>query len=477
MDIEEISSYKIFSSENVVSKQDSSLVLVVKTLAMDKELNSFVKRILDMRNHTVVYVLSQDHSFDDSSVLWEMKNNSTARIVHCDELLCDSLVYSLLEYESQDYVSILLWNLLMSMNDNEKSVVFSQLLSDLSLPQASSSFVTITRGIQNRSYFALYTMVRFRSVVSHPCFVTSYRVFNPIVRLSRFMNKKDSLNCTIRKSSEYNNHSAVLLTIYKRDYLSQILPLICSQTLPPSVILIIQNEVHLTLKQFEIPKECSDHSIQVYHIWLSNWNSYSFMRHFVPVPSWIHSTILVDDDMFLVPNAFEKGLSVMRENQCIATERGRIIDSNSKGQTEWPLVIGKEIKEISFVDYAFIPLFMDTEWRKSVYVISPFSRVYGDILFVSLSIYHDRRIPSCVIPGFDFFLRNEDGDSNSTSKKNPNLYNYHYNRIAEKWIHNGYVPIQQRIKNHLYTVYLTNNNKHTNTVNNHPYQGWTCTHY
>ena len=168
------------------------------------------------------------------------------------------------------------------------------------------------------------------------------------------------------------------------------------------------------------------------------------MRHYVPIPSSIHTTILVDDDMFLVPTAFETGMNYLHSYHCIATERGRMIDMHSINHEKWTLIIGKEVKKLTYVDYAFIPLFLDTEWRKAVWKVEPFSRVYGDILFISIAIYQDRHILPCVIPDYEFFLRNEDKDIHSTSKKNHHLYNYYYHDIASQWIDSGYVPILQR---------------------------------
>ena len=135
----------------------------------------------------------------------------------------------------------------------------------------------------------------------------------------------------------------------------------------------------------------------------------------------------------------------MHAHHCIATERGRRIDDNPEGHPNWPFVLSKDAANLTVVDYSFIPFFEDTEWRKSVYKTQPFSRVYGDILFVSLAIYQDIRVPSCVIPRFEFFERNEDNDSFSTSKKNRVLYNQYYNGIAAEWIARGYKPVAKRL--------------------------------
>ena len=134
----------------------------------------------------------------------------------------------------------------------------------------------------------------------------------------------------------------------------------------------------------------------------------------------------------------------MQQHSCITTERGRRIDGNPEGHPNWPFFYSTEMNELTLVDYAFIPLFEQTAWRRSVYKIQPFSRVYGDILFVSLAIYQDIRVPSCVVPRYDFFERNEDGDKFSTSKKNRVLYNQYYNGIASEWQRRGYLPVQKR---------------------------------
>ena len=411
---------------------------------MDSKLDSFINTIYTVRNNTVVYVLSEDHTFDLYSTLWESKQNSSARIVHCDPKLCDSLAYSFLAYEDKDFVGILRWQQILSADSDEKSVFLSQFLADISLPLGPSDPIIIYREIQRNPFFSLFTSSIFRNMISHPCFTTEYKRFNSIEKLKNFHEKVDLHNCTRRTDNNYNSQSAVILTIFKRNYLSEILPLICNQTQPPSLLLFIQNSAYQSLNRSIIPKICTSQGISIYHIWLSNWNSFSFMRHYVPIPSSIHTTILVDDDMFLVPTAFETGMNYLHSYHCIATERGRMIDMHSINHEKWTLIIGKEVKKLTYVDYAFIPLFLDTEWRKAVWKVEPFSRVYGDILFISIAIYQDQHILPCVIPDYEFFLRNEDKDIHSTSKKNHHLYNYYYHDIASQWIDSGYVPILQR---------------------------------
>lgn len=420
------------------------MVLVIRTSSVDDHLNDFIDRVYSIRNNTVLYVLSEDHTFGEYSDLWEYDHNVTARIIHCNPVICDSAVYSLLEYEVQDFVGILLWDMIRTTDSGEDGVFVSQVLSDLSLHMDPSDPLVISRKVGSDSYFFVIPSKVFRSLVTHACFSTEYERFNPINKLRYFSIDNNYSNCTVRKDNEYNSKSAVILTVYTRNYLKQILPLICNQTATPSLIFIVQNQAYQSIKASSIPSICREKHVKIYHFWLSNWNSYSYMRHYVPIPSSIHTTILVDDDMFLSHSALEKGIQTMRERQCIATERGKLINMDPDGHASWPMVIGKELKELQYVDYAFIPLFLDTEWRKSIYKIPPFSRVYGDILFMSLSIYQDRSIMPCVVPQFDFFLRNEDGDAHATSRKNRGLYNFHYTRIATMWIEKGYIPLEKR---------------------------------
>ena len=48
------------------------------------------------------------------------------------------------------------------------------------------------------------------------------------------------------------------------------------------MIVFAQNMHNVSLSREIIPLQCLNHNIRFYHIWLSNWNSFSFMRHFVP---------------------------------------------------------------------------------------------------------------------------------------------------------------------------------------------------
>ena len=425
------------------STEESSLTVIIMCQNLNEQVSEFIDRVAAVNQKAVLYVLSSDGTFGAAASLWDFNHKTNARVIHCDPMQCDHLFLAIAMYEVQSYVAIVRLEEMSAMPPSEYSSLCTEIISQLK--QFTSQRVIPKQPLStsaNQPVFTIYASSFLRGVASNPIYRIEYGSFNPITRISSFT------PITIPSSSQTNEtlniRTAVILTLFARNYLHSVLSHLCNQTLVPEMIVFVQNMHNVSLSREIIPSQCLNHNIRFYHIWLSNWNSFSFMRHFVPIPSSIHNTALVDDDMFLKRDALEMGVRTMQQHSCIATERGRRIDGNPEGHPNWPFFYSTEMKELTLVDYAFIPLFEQTAWRRSVYKIQPFSRVYGDILFVSLAIYQDIGVPSCVVPRYDFFERNEDGDKFSTSKKNRVLYNQYYNGIASEWQRRGYLPVQKR---------------------------------
>ena len=432
-------------AEDAKKSVSDPLLVVILADSLNGDISQYSNDVLSLHNESMVYVLSADGTFGDPVSLWDSNHPIRARVIHCNPLLCDSLVLSVSAYEVYQHVAVVLWSRMESCDPKESLELKTKSLSMLREFRASNPpSEAALRTSRGEPVFSIYTAKSLRAIASSPCYRVEYSHFNPISRFASFSRDCSVKRTTIRAGG-INNRTAVVLTLFKRNYLHSVLTHLCSQTLLPEMILFVQNMKNVTLRKEMIPVSCNARRVKFYHIWLSNWNSYSFMRHYVPIPTDIHNTVLIDDDMFLKSNTLETGVSTMHAHHCIATERGRRIDDNPEGHPNWPFVLSKDAANLTVVDYSFIPFFEDTEWRKSVYKTQPFSRVYGDILFVSLAIYQDIRVPSCVIPRFEFFERNEDNDSFSTSKKNRVLYNQYYNGIAAEWIARGYKPVAKRL--------------------------------
>lgn len=420
------------------------LTIIIMCKHLNEQVNEFVDRAAALNGKTVLYVLSSEGTFEKAAKLWDSNHQMNARVIHCDPLQCDHLFLSIAMYEVQPYVAIVRWEEMRSVSPSEFSSLQTEVLSEL---QRFSSQPIIPKQplatSANQLVFSMYTSSFLRDIASNSDYRIEYETFNPIERISSFQLR--SVSTLSQTKERLNTHTAVILTLFARNYLHSVLSHLCNQTLTPSMIIFVQNMHNVSLSREIIPSQCLIRNIRFYHIWLSNWNSFSFMRHFIPIPSSIHNTVLIDDDMFLKRDALEVGIQTMHQHNCLATERGRRIDDNPEGHPNWPFFYSKESKELTLVDYAFIPLFELTAWRRSVYKVQPFSRVYGDILFISLAIYQDIRVPSCVVPHYEFFERNEDGDKFSTSKKNRVLYNQYYNAIAAEWKRRGYVPVEKRM--------------------------------
>ena len=411
-----VSKYHVSLSTETGSYSHSPILVILQCDQLSDSVSALVDHI-HARTNASIYVTTTSGSFQSPQTLWNVQHPLQARVVHCSLEMCDNVVFSLIAYEGYARVVIVRVSDAPSMDAIRRS---------------------IDAGFSPQSPFVgVFDSERIRSIMTHPCFSVEYRPFNVIDRIHKYEN---GLSCSTR--SVANNRSAVVLTAFKRTYFTQVLETICRQTSPPSLILFIQNMAFISVNRTIIPRECG--AIPFQHVWLSNWNSFSYMRHFIPIPSDIHTTILVDDDMMLTPSTFEHMTSLMRANRCVATERGRRIDP-SVIHDQWTLITSASVTNLTIVDYAFIPQFLDTEWRKGYWKVSPFSRRYGDILFVASGLYRAMGIPSCVAPQFQFFEKDEGDDALSTSKSHSAEYNQLYSDIAKEWVRRGYVPVTERV--------------------------------
>ena len=425
------------------------LLVVIQTLRITEEVRQFANNIAASGTNASVIVISSDGSFGDFRDTQELKRNETYKVMHCDSKISSSLVFSVIAYSQNDRVAILNWNAIAADDDESRKLYIAR--AQYTITHSKHTVLFKEKILQSETgsfYLGIYLSSTIRSIISSPCFKIEYRSVNPLSQLSKYQMSYfslDSPSCAVRPAAESpNNRTAVIFTVFKRDYWESVLSSICSQSLPPALIVFIQNEAHQSFERNRIPAVCSTHKIELHHVWLSNWNSFCYMRHYLLVPSDVHNTVLVDDDQVLTHTALESGLRYMRENQCVTSERGGVYRSRSEGHANWKIVTSGSIASKTLVDYAFIPFYEDSEWRKSVYRVKPFSPVFGDILFASNAIFFDKKIPSCVYPSFKFFDKDEGEDVLSTSKKNTALYDFHYDRIANFWMGKGYQPVFER---------------------------------
>ena len=412
------------------------ILVILQCDEISTETIQIISSIQHLSPNLTLYITSSDNRFPSSfSTPLDTHQTVAARVVHCSPVVCDNVVFSLIAYEGCDRVLIV------------RLMDYSQALQSV-LPSIAE-LLRNSNNLSSSKSIGIYSTEMIRKIISNPCFEVKYEVFNVIERIASEMTylKEGEIRerkCAIRiKSLPIVNDAAVVLTAFKRTYFHEVLTNICLQTIPPKLVIFIQNMAYINVTQSLIPDECRSLNVHFEHVWLSNWNSFSFMRHYIPVPSAIRNTILVDDDMMLKPDVFEKGLSTMHNYSCVATERGRLVRPNVNHK-DWKMLTSSTVSNLTVVDYAFIPQFVDTEWRKHYLHIAPFSRRYGDILFMSSGLYVSSGITPCIIPQFDFFEKDEGDDSMSTSKAHSDEYNALYTGIAESWISKGYIPVVKR---------------------------------
>lgn len=467
------STYVVIHSD---SEHLSSLTLIIRALDLSPALLHFAQELGSICPNISLYLLLSTGSFSTTSAFPELNSTLNARITRCDPLLCDNLVYSVLAYEVSDYGGILLWN---------ESLPLNQVLSVIRSP--SPSFAS--------AWFSVKPLHEIRQVITDSRFQTVFTSFNPIKTLQDFengtrsssnatnpstittnsnnssslstsntsmrsMRSIDSFNSSV--SHPPNNTVAVVMNVFKRNYFDHVFSSLCSQSLTPSFIILVQNEAHLINLLSLIPPLCRYSNITFFHIWNTNWNPYSFFRHFVPIPTDIQYTVITDDDLFLQRNALEMGIKFVETYHCVATEHGGKITNNTEGFDTWEDIRSYSYSYsnnnnsssssssisnnslIRYADYASLPQFSRTSWRKKVMKTPPFYRRFGDILFASISLFQEANIPPCIPPNFTFCEESKDDDSFSTLKKNRGLYAEDYNRIASTWMRMGYIPLYQR---------------------------------
>lgn len=155
------------------------------------------------------------------------------------------------------------------------------------------------------------------------------------------------------------------------------------------------------------------------------------------------------------------GVRFLQAYRCVVTEHGGRITPGSPGGTgtgtgtprgsiasfdHWIDVRSdrSHTHALRFADYASLPQFAETAWRKHLLKTPPFYRRFGDILFASIALFQEARIPPCIPPNFTFCQDSRDDDAFSTLRKHRQLYDQDYLRIADTWIRRGYVPLYLR---------------------------------
>jgi hypothetical protein len=112
------------------------------------------------------------------------------------------------------------------------------------------------------------------------------------------------------RSTPRNATLAILLPVWKRNLLSDMLKALKQQTYQPDRIIVFQNQAHRTFDFRPLMKLCP---VPLHHVWLTNWNSYFFMTY-IPM-GFLHEpyTLKMDDDQIPTDTrAIEKYVTIMK---------------------------------------------------------------------------------------------------------------------------------------------------------------------
>ena len=97
-------------AEDAKKSVSDPLLVVILADSLNSDISQYSNDVLSLHNESMVYVLSADGTFGDPVSLWDSNHPIRARVIHCNPLLCDSLVLSVSAYEVYQHVAVVLWS-------------------------------------------------------------------------------------------------------------------------------------------------------------------------------------------------------------------------------------------------------------------------------------------------------------------------------------------------------------------------------
>tara|TARA_Y100000385_G_scaffold224978_1_gene235305 strand:+ start:752 stop:1483 length:732 start_codon:yes stop_codon:yes gene_type:complete len=183
---------------------------------------------------------------------------------------------------------------------------------------------------------------------------------------------------------------AVILTVWKRNNLSEQLQRIIRQTEKPSRIIIFQNENHLTI---DIPEDVkTKHNVQV--IQSKDFNFKFHGRFTIPLILDSEYCAIFDDDTMPNKNWLKNCLETSKRLNCIVGANGRNL---SKEGRYLCFGDGAAVEQETKVDFVGHCWFFKTEWIRNMWRDKHFSYENGEDIHLAASCKVHQNI-DCYVP-------------------------------------------------------------------------------
>jgi hypothetical protein len=197
--------------------------------------------------------------------------------------------------------------------------------------------------------------------------------------LEKVLNKfSNNMNCPSTKDKNKPSF-CIMLPNYKRNYLSSSFTAFSKQTYKPKFYVIIQNDNRIHYNLSLIQKIVNE---PVYHIWMSNWNSFFFLSLRLSSVLPCDFVLKYDDDQWPIDNTIQQKL--------ISTAKGKNIILGKRGFSIKKSLCGYSPKrfiktEYNVVDHAAVPLlirpgYIKLDARNKIYRL-----YYGEDIHLSLN--------------------------------------------------------------------------------------------
>tara|TARA_A100001515_G_C4591880_1_gene216244 strand:- start:1762 stop:2520 length:759 start_codon:yes stop_codon:yes gene_type:complete len=237
----------------------------------------------------------------------------------------------------------------------------------------------------------------------------------------------------------------VILTVWKRNYLSSQLSHIVNQTKKPYQIWIYQNESHIDIN---IPDEIKNtHKISVIQSKDINFKFHG--RFALPLLCNTEYVAIFDDDTMPGPRWLENCLDTSKRNNCIVGANGRSMKRGFEAAQEQHMVAygdGQPIQEEQEVDFVGHCWFFKSEWAKNIWADRPYTWDNGEDIHLAAScqIYQNIKCYVPKMPHDDLSLWGDThtylgADEHASWRKN--THQGIRSEIVRYWCSKGWKPI------------------------------------
>ena len=256
------------------------------------------------------------------------------------------------------------------------------------------------------------------------------------------INGKLSINIDCPLINDNNNQSlCIMLPTFKRDYYYKSMPAFAKQTYRPKFYLIIQND---NRRQFNFPYIQSQVNETVYHIWMSNWNSFFFLNHRLSSILPCDLILKYDDDQWPKDVNLQQKLVDKIKNKNIILGYGALTLSRSYCGYNIKL----KNKEKNIEDHVGAPLLIRPSYLKLDARNKIFSIYGSEDIALSLNSYQMCNV-FAVKTKMKLIERQNDGNNQRRDKqidlaiRNERQKNKKFNIFLSSYcylIHSGYKP-------------------------------------